>query len=729
MLGKKMASEVKLSLDYNSNFNLIIRALSNVGEIELDLESFITSKQKFSKNIANLLKIFIQERKNHIDFLPSPLSAPDNCNIEIWVGDIKIAIIQKTGNQINLLQEFEDKLCVFETRIIGRAKSDFTPQAMRKTPHPLTDLHTHLSGQISSQDLIDIGLEANILYPTAIFDNLQLDYNKNNIKQIPKRIFLPTAHLQNNQSTTENAIPMRDLSPSLLDYLKNLMCLQTEYQSSFEDIEKAYSLRETFTKNNSLLAQIINKVAREYSSWGVKYVELSTNSLIDPEWLSIAEKAIKESEAETGLTIRMLAGIPRNLTDDQIKSRMQKIVALCEHPLIVGLDILGYEINKTIKLDKKLEILAKSIKPYRPDFIYRIHAGENTKNPTNVKDAMLFALENNVMIRIGHAIHGVDDETLEMGHQLSKNNMLIVEFNPDSNLATNNIDFGTDIPVQKFYNNEVKFVFGSDGSGMYQTSIKQLTKTMQLSGVTDKQFKYIRNTEEEYIEFRKSKHKTDYQINPRQIISQEDIEQEKTNYMNNEYNKARIMGKIPLFIAGAAGSSWQDIDKKHQEIIRQALEFMVESLDDSKIYFLSGRSKDKGITVELGKILTLNKFKTGENFLHVSMVAETPNNNEPAKPKGISIIKDFDSPLVYLPSGTINFLKKHNGIAIFIGGKSFTRDFIIEAAEQGVKFGLMKDINGASHDKSLIYKDNSFACSTESLVSYLRKISPDILKS
>ena len=51
----------------------------------------------------------------------------------------------------------------------------------------LADLHTHISGQVSAEDLLEIGRIYGALYPTAAFDKFGIDYPKNRLETIPKR--------------------------------------------------------------------------------------------------------------------------------------------------------------------------------------------------------------------------------------------------------------------------------------------------------------------------------------------------------------------------------------------------------------------------------------------------------------------------------------------------------------------------------------------------------------
>ncbi len=173
-------------------------------------------------------------------------------------------------------------------------------------------------------------------------------------------------------------MPLSALSDGALEKLKNALSLSPENQSTFEDIETCYYLREPFTKNIKLLPDILRKVAENYKMQGIKYAELSSNAVIDPEWLRIIhevmpeiEKDIDKKDGKPKIQLRFLAGLPRNLDDDALKERIEQIKQVAASPYIVGVDILGYEMNKTSHLQDHLEHLAEWIRDYQPGMVLK----------------------------------------------------------------------------------------------------------------------------------------------------------------------------------------------------------------------------------------------------------------------------------------------------------------------------------------------------------------------
>ncbi len=173
--------------------------------IKARLHSLYAQQSQLVKNILPLLSISAGDNP----FVPSadefdiPIvgGAPQSLKIngqrfaDFAVGDGKITDISKR------------KLSVFETRMIGRSAQTGYPRPLdaNAIQMPITDLHTHLSAQISAEDLMELGKSRGVLYPTKALDMLGIDYSKADLQYIPKRIFLPWAHLETSKEPTEPA--------------------------------------------------------------------------------------------------------------------------------------------------------------------------------------------------------------------------------------------------------------------------------------------------------------------------------------------------------------------------------------------------------------------------------------------------------------------------------------------------------------------------------------------
>jgi|GEM_PF-1410899 len=658
-------------------------------------------------------------------------------HLNLYINGVPFKTFELKGDHIEAAPDGPNrKLTVFETRMIGRAPQTLIPlpnpksrdrlhlpsHAAIKHYTPITDLHTHLSGQVSSHDLIQIGLRHHTLYPVSALKKLGLAYPEDKLTDMKRMVFLPTAHLDTSTAKTEPAVQLSDLSPDVLARLEQAMSLSPENQSTYQDMEVCYYLREPFTKNLDVLPDILRKVAQEYQKQGVQYAELSTNSVTDPKWLKVIHDVMPEIEQETGVALRFLAGIPRNLNDQAILERIEKFKRAAASPYIVGVDVLGYEMNKTSHLQSHLENLAAWIRDNAPHMVLRIHAGENPKNFDNVRECLDLAERYGIRMRIGHAVYGIDDATIERARRLGENQQLMLEFNPDSNMANNNIDFPHEIPLLNFIHRGVPVVLSSDGAGIYRTSPQQTMMAGRFCGVTPEGSINIYTIELSHIAeqvhiFSRKMHQL-----PKDFFESLEAPMPVFPPMNGSAVRpvdhvgecptppaylgdiVELRHKTPILIAGAAGSSWNMISPAAQTEVMVGLRGLLDHCDPDKVCFVTGRTKDRGIGEELRKAIADYNRTHEKKFHYVLMEAES-KSVPLCPPEGISHIVHLKTPLVYLPHAMVSEIKENGGIALYIGGKAFTSDFILESQQAGLPFGLMvgDGIQGASAAKAAIY--------------------------
>lgn len=743
-----MIREYAHPLDINGNFHLLLRVTPASKTFHAHILSYPGSNHILERHLLPMLSLTLDGEKipgGADGTFTAPLKSNVFVPLTVSLNAVAVASFQINRDEISLSQVVPTRpLSVFETRMIGRAPNANVPYPaarLDRLPFPITDLHTHLSAQVSSRDLIDIALEKNTLYPITALEMLGIPYTPDAIQHIPRRIFLPLAHLQQGSGSTEPAVPMRTLLDNglygeRLQRLEKALGLSPETQRTYEDLEIRYYLREPFTKNILVLPAILRRVAEDYAKQGVRYAELSSNAVLDPAWLRTIHEVMPAIERDTGVQLRFLAGLPRNLSEEALSQRMETIQHLADSPYVVGVDLLGYEMNRTTDLSTTLRALADWAKTHHPDFILRIHAGENGKNPDNMKEALRIGLEYGVRIRIGHAVYGVDDETLSLATQLAGRGLLVVEFNPDSNLALNNIDFPHDLPMLQFLQLGIPSVLGSDGGGIYQTTSQQLAMAALFSGVTPLGFSFIRQGEQAHIDrqehiFEQQERalpsdffeKLEALVHNQSILPRHGADKKALQAMRPV--KEFIEGKIPLLIGGAAGSSWDTIDPSQQLEIATGLELLVRYLNPTHSCFITGRTKDRGIGVELGRAVAQhNRTPKASHFLLMAVMAEGQQQELSPLP-GFSQIEMLDTPLVYLPSTMIKTLQDNNGVALFIGGRAFTRDFILKSEEHGLPYGLMNGPAGASTDKAEIYPSHSFE-GAQGMIAYLHHLRPEL---
>lgn len=370
----------------------------------------------------------------------------------------------------------------------------FEPLRQKASGTITTDFHTHSSGQISAAGLIEVALAHDAFYPEHLLNDLGISPAKDIPRTQQKRIRFQPLEPQNLPDEVD-CVPLKALTPAEMHILQDALSLRTDRQWSYTDAEnECYRLRYPFTKNNALIKDSLKKMARESMSNGIMHVEMSFVGLDNPEIFRKMHEAIWEMEHDpefSGFTLRLKHGIPRTFTQDQIRESLDKAKILAQSPYVVGVDFLGYEINKTNSFHEELDDFATWVAENAPDFTICVHAGENDKNPGNVKEALNVVLKHGVRMRIGHGLYGLDDEAITIIRAIEKKwpervPLVHIEANPDSNIALNNINNLGDMPFRFMLDNDVPFVVSSDSLGLYQTSSEQLGLSLLHAGLTAK---------------------------------------------------------------------------------------------------------------------------------------------------------------------------------------------------------------------------------------------------
>jgi hypothetical protein len=152
---------------------------------------------------------------------------------------------------------------------------------------PSTDLHTHFTGCPRGEDLVRIGLENDLSFPSRL---------------------LETAGIQ---AGSGSEVRLAALSPAVRETLAARLVLPVDRQSTFAGLERVYALRGPIARRVDLFEPLLRQVARDYAAMGVTYVELSHGTIEKAAWLREAERLVDPLEAETGVRIRFLLGIHR----------------------------------------------------------------------------------------------------------------------------------------------------------------------------------------------------------------------------------------------------------------------------------------------------------------------------------------------------------------------------------------------------------------------------------
>lgn len=630
---------------------------------------------------------------------------------------------------------------------------------------PITDVHTHSSAQVSAKDLMQLALGKNLDYPVELLEKLNIELSDAERKAIKAdggsgSRFSPceSEGLKcEQQGQPCDVIPLSALSDEHRARIEQQLKIPLDKILCFSDFDRAYyRFVNPIVKNPSIARDMILKIAEDYQRQGVRYAELSTASMLNlnkddqAQWFKEMSAAVAEAEAKTGVTLRFLVGLPRNYSTAKAMAELEKIKHAARHPLIAGVDLLGYEFNRTEDFSATFANIAQWARDlpdpdlkqkdgwdFKRDFVIRIHAGETGKNDGNVASAVGIAKEYGVPVRIAHAVNQKLNPKLDADiKRLSEQDPPLVqmEFCAPSNIAYNNTQDLTDVPYERWFKACKRWFLGSDGAGAIQTTPTQMAISALYGGVTLDDLAALRGNEERYIDQQKQRYDKKTAafnacypegegqflkefaahvkaVNDRNAylktydpppVKKETVEKayaslpEELNGKEGRLNGE--VGRMPVMIAGASGNSMEQIDPKIQKEIKRSMRMLVASLDPEKAYFVVGRAKPDGVTAALDEaVLEYNEKHPKNKFDVVSVTTADTKENAYSITHTIQMPGGIDQ----VPDNLIGFMKyqaaqKNLGISVFIGGSNFSSDMIRKSKESGLPYLLMESAEGAS---------------------------------
>ncbi len=448
------------------------------------------------------------------------------------------------------------QLSVSETRAYGMALSEkhgvlnmlpydrtlregFDP----KKHAPITDLHTHSSAQVSASAMMEAALEIDqeagsdaakgLTYPVELLQKLGVPAHKEQPRHsVRSYLFKPTANenlaCERDGGTCE-AIRVKDLSEDQRKAIIQKMQVMGDKIIPFGDFDpEFYRFRNPLTKHPGMARKMIRQIATEYAKNGIEYAELSTSSMTNPAWLADMIREIDAIEKEGGIEVdgvrkpmhlRFLVCMMRSTPPQQMLVEMERIKFLARHPYIVGMDLVGYESNKTRDFHWALSHMAQwaaqsqgtELKredgwDMQRDFMIRVHAGETGKNPENVEDALKISREHKVRVRVAHALNVVltDTDHEEIKRLSGKGegvagDQFALEMCPDSNQVFLNKPLVHDVPMPDRYAISPVFL-GSDGGGGLNITPTQLAYSSLATGMSLQQLEEMQAYERGYID-------------------------------------------------------------------------------------------------------------------------------------------------------------------------------------------------------------------------------------
>ncbi len=347
------------------------------------------------------------------------------------------------------------KLTALEVRFLADRGSPHPAGVVVAAATPRTDLHTHFAGCIRPDALLEIGAKHDVRYPAKLLGELGIGVAED--------------------------LRLASAPANLREALSQALALAIDTQHTHQDMSRIYKLRRPITKHVAAFPDLCRQVAMDYAAMGVEYAELSVYDVFEPAVLRMAHACLPAIRAETGVDLRFLAALGRKDEYEWVLDMVDRLRGYAGSSLIAGVDFMGHETTSTHELVPQLRAVAAVAREVRPDWVIRVHAGENPGHPENVRVAVDTLLAEGVRMRIGHGLYGVDDTTLARMAEAG----VVIEFNLDSNFALNNIRDALGVPLARYVAAKAPIVLGTDGYGIYHADAAGQLRAAQLTGLAD----------------------------------------------------------------------------------------------------------------------------------------------------------------------------------------------------------------------------------------------------
>ena len=641
-----------------------------------------------------------------------------------------------------------------------------------------TDLHTHINQILQPDTLIALGIVHQIQYSLYRIKKLNLKITKKQDSFLSdKRKIIEKKYINSelegkelerkiNDETTINIADLILNNPENSDEnitkIRNSLVLFKDGQAVFTNLEKTiqyiYAIirGKTVTDNekieldlnkiqkiedidvkNSLLKMIEDKtpgsvyennsmyqdmllwIARDYQKQGIKYVEMASTSLLRGEsgFVNLAEtfEIMPQIEKETGVKLRYLAAVSRTLfTNKQISESAAVIKAVAKSPYVVGMDLVGEEINNVTEFTEIIDEIVKYAVYEDPEFTIRIHAGETDSYKDNVEkalDCIKICVPNGKrapQFRIGHGLYVPDLNSKEGKRIISKMKDLnvVLEFQLTSNVRLNNLINLNNHPIKKYLKAGVKCVQGTDGCGFYGIdTIDEQIALRNLLDINYEDFSKMREVEDEIISrrekyFKEKSKKFEEFLNGRDIVEalneekeknlvgreilDDEIEEENSSNSLNSYNvfKKRVktfpLDKTPIVIAGGSFNS-NGRRTTLNENTKKALKDLLEKIDNKNTYILIGHKMQgyERAVLDISKELNKKFDVTAIVPKYISEdVKENLDNNKDLT--GVYVCPD-PSELGIYKSFNYEIFERTNSVVVAFDGNSPVSNLIQEA--------------------------------------------------
>lgn len=687
-------------LDWNGDYIISITYQLLDEQVDITLSVKNNANIEFLKTISKQFELHINDNKFTLDEIK--LTHNDNPIFQQIFSNVLLAspfhiktyiteklVFYRIINNEAVKDIINNPFSVSQTRLLAiRYFRDhpIKPPIIAKRNILLTDLHTHYDAVLLPSELLAVALKNNVLIQTNALKSI-LSASKLIIPEFKdKTIALPD---------------LKEYHPKIYRYFSHNLSIPSGKIIPFGELEEIYACRDILTDNLILFPDILVKIAERCERQGIRYIELSLNNILKDDWLKTVEQTIQTIQKRHKVTIRFLAAIYNYNEDSQIRADIKSIQQKSFSPYLVGVDFSGHEQYNFYEKNiiNYMELLAEWISKYNPGFVMRVHAGETSLHLENIPTILHIAKKFKIHIRIGHAIYGWNEFNLALSKKLQDH--IIIELNPDSNLALNNIHEFGQLPIKQFSKMKIPFVFGTDGAGFYQTDSKQTLISAEEGGATDEIIQFVNETEQRYIHFQKKQFTRKSQLfilrerlakivclQPEQIYPLHHDISVKTNTNTTLFAKEN---KKPIYLVSNVRIAAANFSRPYLEQIILTLYQLTSIIDPNKAYFLVNSAKAE-LTTILNCIVELyNSHTTGPK--HEIVYAVTTEQKMIGTHKRLVISHS----LTDFPMKMIQFLQERNGMMLIFSGDAITNDIILHALNSAMIFFVLSEgtIHGA----------------------------------
>lgn len=510
---------------------------------------------------------------------------------------------------------------------------------------------------------------------------------------------------------------------------------------------------EKFSQND-LQQDTMLLIHRQAKEQGLSYIEMSHNALASDKNMDVIRTynsilpKIEGKEGEPKL--RFLAGISRTSNPKKVEETFQYVKDSLQSKYVSGIDFLGEEFNSTNDFENLLGKVTEYALDEDPDMVIRVHAGETNSFEGNIekvfevvygeyfkkieayeKEGKDISQIKKPNLRIGHGIYGLEEGRMipkdsELGkivtgletrglfekkHGQDEISLLnfasqmdvVVERNFTSNiLLSHKSGLKGDI-IKTYLENGVKCVLGTDGYGVYGTTIEEEQILAGVLGLDDEYIAKMKEAEE-YIQDR-SEAREEY-ISKRQF-------EEKTYQSEEKKKKSGPVSvlspispdKTNIVIAGGSFNGYdRDGNYKNTELTpeeERAAEEMLTKLMDSrepeKCRFIIG-GKLQGYEKKLVE-LNQKRIKEGKNGFQIVVV--TNQSKEKISQENAELFQNSGITVLEAKGYELASYKKINE-EIF--SEEFPAELYVFDGQQAAA-NLIADANKGKNNKIFVKKD------------------------